>query len=55
MKKFDNIFLAVAIIIAISMCAVVINWLGWVGITITIGAGVIFGIGLISIWCANKK
>lgn len=54
MKKFDNIFLAVAIIIAISMCAVVINWLGWVGIAVTLAGGIIVAIIAFSIWCSAK-
>jgi len=55
MKKFDNIFLAIAITIAICMCIVVINWLGWVGITCIIGAGIILGIVVISMVESQRK
>ena len=54
MKKFDNIFLAIAIVIAICMFVVIINWLGWVGVTMVVGAGIIFGIILISILCPKR-
>ena len=55
MKKFDNIFLAIAIVIAICMCIVVINWLGWVGIAVTIAGGIIVAIIAFSIWCSAKQ
>lgn len=55
MKKFDSFFTVVAIIIAIAMCAIVINWLGWVGITMCVGAGIIFGIAVIGMVESQRK
>ena len=54
MKKFDSFFTAIAIVMAVVLGYCITQWLGWVSIAVCVGAGIIFGIILISILCPKR-
>lgn len=55
MKKFDSFFTAIAIVMAVVLGYCITQWLGWVGIACIIGAGIIFGIVVISMVESIRK